>query len=90
LYISRQHGADVPDDGLVHGRKSPRRFDTSLVQDATKRKICKILMLDYCCLNFELPDVCKNFVNDEEDIGALSCAMEIRNSISYISPWENL
>ncbi len=24
------------------------------------RKICRIAMLDYCCLNFELPKACKH------------------------------
>jgi hypothetical protein len=90
LYISRQHEVDVPDDGLVHGRKSPRRFDISLVRDVTNRKICEILMLDYCCLNLELPNVCKQAMNEEGNIDALSCAMATQNSIRYISPWNNL
>jgi hypothetical protein len=88
LSIAKQNGVDVPADTLVHGRKTPRRFNMSLVTDATKKKICKILMLDYCCLNLELPDVCKYNMSEEEANGLLSCSMETRGGKHYITPWK--
>lgn len=88
--IASVNDIQVPDDGLIHGRKSPRRFNVSLVTDETKRKICKILMLDYCCLNLELPEVCNYELSQEEANGAFSCAIESRSNSFYISPWNNL
>jgi len=66
--VARQHGVTIPDGELTHGRHQSRRFDVSKVSEATQHKICQILALDYCCLNFKLPKVCG-------DVG-LYCSLE--------------
>jgi hypothetical protein len=86
--IAKHHGVEIPEDGLIHGRKSPRRFNMDLVTEETKRKICRIVILDYCCLNMELPEVCKSDVEDED--GAYSCAVERNGNNLHILPWNNL
>jgi hypothetical protein len=70
--IAGEKGVIIPNDGMSHGRKSSRRFNVDLVSDVTKRKICQILALDYCCLNLELPDVCKSADKDSE----VFCSLE--------------
>lgn len=90
LNIAQDHDLEVSEEALVHGRKTPRRINMSLVTDATKRKICKKLMLDYCCLNIELPEVCKYEVSEEEATGELSCAMETRHNDRFVTPWKSL
>ena len=45
--------------------KFPRRFNVTTVTDDEVRKICRIAMLDYCCLNFELPAACKHAPHGE-------------------------
>ncbi len=57
--IARDMGVEIPEGGLRVVRGAPRNFDLSKVTDRAKRKICRILALDYCCLNFELPEVCR-------------------------------
>jgi hypothetical protein len=57
--IARAMGAEIPEGGLRVVRSAPRNFDLSKVTDYAKQKICRILALDYCCLNFELPEVCR-------------------------------
>jgi hypothetical protein len=52
-------GVEIPEGGLKVVRNAPRRFDPSRVANRTKQKICRILALDYCCLNIELPEVCR-------------------------------
>jgi hypothetical protein len=66
--VARQHGVTIPDGEMTHGRHQSRRFDVSKVSEATQQKICQILALDYCCLNFKLPKVCG-------DVG-LYCSLE--------------
>ena len=73
--VASQRGVKIPDGEMTHGRKITRRFNVSKVSNDTKRKICRILALDYCCLNIELPEVCRE---DDED-EAVYCAMERRN-----------
>ena len=90
MNIANAHGVQLPDDGLIHGRRSPRRFNMSLVTDETKRKICEISMLDYCCLNLDLPDVCKYELSKEESIGTYSCALEFRQESFHILPWSDV
>lgn len=90
--IANEKDVEVPEDGMTHGRKSPRRFNVNLVSDATKRKICQILALDYCCLNLELPAACKEGWDNEED--GVYCAMERkdvddRGSSLKIHPWSD-
>ena len=57
-HIADTRGVKLPKHMKV-GRKTSRRFNLAMVSNATKRKICRILALDYCCLNIELPEVCK-------------------------------
>mmetsp|Transcript_3603 Transcript_3603/g.7969 ORF Transcript_3603/g.7969 Transcript_3603/m.7969 type:complete len:165 (-) Transcript_3603:382-876(-) len=45
--------------GVIAGRSYPRRFNSELVSVKTQRRICELALLDYCCLNLPLPDVCK-------------------------------
>jgi len=45
--------------GVIAGRSYPRRFNSDLVSVKTQRRICELALLDYCCLNLPLPDVCK-------------------------------
>mmetsp|Transcript_15869 Transcript_15869/g.34179 ORF Transcript_15869/g.34179 Transcript_15869/m.34179 type:complete len:174 (-) Transcript_15869:71-592(-) len=44
---------------VIAGRSYPRRFNSGLVSVETQRRICELSLLDYCCLNLPLPDVCK-------------------------------
>lgn len=46
-------------DGVIEGRSYPRRFNSKLVSAQTQKRICELALIDYCCLNFPLPDVCK-------------------------------
>ena len=45
--------------GVISGRSYPRRFNSDLVSVETQRRICELVLIDYCCLNLPLPDVCK-------------------------------
>mmetsp|Transcript_24845 Transcript_24845/g.49508 ORF Transcript_24845/g.49508 Transcript_24845/m.49508 type:complete len:424 (-) Transcript_24845:3-1274(-) len=72
LDIAHEKGVHIPDGQLTHGRRITRRFNVSKVSDATKRKICRLMALDYCCLNFELPEVCRTADDDE----AVFCALD--------------
>jgi len=44
---------------VIEGRSFPRRFDSSMISAETKRRICELSLLDYCCLNLPLPSVCR-------------------------------
>jgi hypothetical protein len=88
--IANDNAVEIPDGSLIHGRRTPRRFNLDLVTDATKQKICRILMLDYCCLNLELPEVCKQGLIKEGADDSYSCAMERKGSNFFILPWNNL
>jgi hypothetical protein len=67
--VASQVGITIPDGEMTHGRHQSRRFDVSKVSEVTKRKICSVLALDYCCLNFKLPKVC-------DVAGGLYCSLE--------------
>jgi len=56
--IAKAKGVKIPEDGLEAGRVRKRKFDIGSVSVETKRKICRLMALDYCCLNIELPEVC--------------------------------
>lgn len=75
--VAGRRGVNIPDGEMTHGRKITRRFNVSKVTDAAKRKICSILALDYCCLNIELPEVCRDDPDGFND--AVYCAMEQRD-----------
>mmetsp|Transcript_32062 Transcript_32062/g.65178 ORF Transcript_32062/g.65178 Transcript_32062/m.65178 type:complete len:421 (-) Transcript_32062:81-1343(-) len=91
LDIAHEKGVHIPDGQLTHGRRITRRFNVSKVSDATKRKICRLMALDYCCLNFELPEVCRT----ADDVEAVFCALDkipIRSPNDnelVIQPWMN-
>lgn len=73
--IAIEKGVVLPNDGTTLGRKNSRKFNLSLVSNATKQKICQIVALDYCCLNLQLPDVCKT-----EDVrDGVFCTLEQKN-----------
>ena len=76
--IASSKGVTIPDGEMTHGRKITRRFNVTKVSDDAKRKICRILALDYCCLNIELPDICRGDDGDQ-DGDAVYCAMQKRN-----------
>jgi hypothetical protein len=52
-------GRDGGGEGVISGRSYPRRFNSDLVSVETQRRICELVLIDYCCLNLPLPDVCK-------------------------------
>mmetsp|Transcript_28264 Transcript_28264/g.45948 ORF Transcript_28264/g.45948 Transcript_28264/m.45948 type:complete len:249 (+) Transcript_28264:2-748(+) len=99
--VALRKGVDIPDGEMTHGRKITRRFDVGKVSDGTKRKICRMLALDYCCLNIELPEVCRGDGDGEEEGGdddeAVYCAVEKRDveTMKYvleplvIHPWRD-
>ncbi|KAL9180733.1 hypothetical protein ACHAXT_011186 [Thalassiosira profunda] len=63
--VAGRRGVEIPDGEMTHGRKITRRFNVSLVSKEAKRKICRLLALDYCCLNMQLPKVCREAGEDE-------------------------
>jgi hypothetical protein len=95
--IARERGVEIPDGEMTHGRKISRRFDPGMVSVATKRKICRILALDYCCLNIELPGECSSVGENDDDGEAVYCAAERRNDETMrhalesmvIHPWRD-
>jgi hypothetical protein len=83
--IAESKGLKIDDGDITHGRKITRRFNVDLVSDATKRKICKLLALDYCCLNIKLPEVCKSDSND--DPNGVYCKMRETDGKVTIEDW---
>jgi len=81
--VAKSKGVIIPDGDITHGRKISRRFNVDLVTNGTKRKICRLLALDYCCLNMKLPEVCENGSNgakeddgdDNDDYNGVYCKM---------------
>mmetsp|Transcript_5844 Transcript_5844/g.13561 ORF Transcript_5844/g.13561 Transcript_5844/m.13561 type:complete len:85 (+) Transcript_5844:3-257(+) len=80
---------------MTHGRKITRRINVGLVGEETRRKMCRILALDYCCLNIPLPEVCRGKgAGDEEEV---FCSVEPRKGeeMQYaledfvIHPWQD-
>ena len=67
--------------GVIQGRSYPRRFNKTLVSDLTERRICELVLLDYCCLNFPLPSVCSPSSSGGSDGSGnnLSCMMDYDN-----------
>lgn len=45
---------------IIAGRAYPRRFNVSAIAPEVMEKICKLSSIDFCCLNYELPEFCKN------------------------------
>ena len=46
----------------------------SAVLDRTRRRICRLAALDYCCMNFVLPAVCS-----EDDLAGVFCNVTRRD-----------
>lgn len=88
--VASRVGVTIPDDEMKHGRHQSRRFDVSKVSEVTQRKICQILALDYCCLNFELPKVCSEGVYCSlEQMEGKRMAWKNDDSLNLvIRPWE--
>eukprot|EP00756_Hemistasia_phaeocysticola_P059413 Hpha_TRINITY_DN36181_c0_g1::TRINITY_DN36181_c0_g1_i1::g.36230::m.36230 len=42
------------------GRAFPRRMNVSAISDAAKQRVCMLAAIDYCCLNWKLPEPCLN------------------------------
>ena len=61
-YIVDWYGQTLPEYGRFSARTVPRRFNTSFVSIETKRRICKLSAIDYCCLNMELGSECRDEV----------------------------
>ncbi|KAL3785365.1 hypothetical protein HJC23_011048 [Cyclotella cryptica] len=55
-------------DGVIEGRSYPRRFNSKLVSKKTQRRICELALIDYCCLNFPLPEVCQDRIGLEKEL----------------------
>lgn len=83
--IAHAKGVKIDDGDITHGRKITRRFNVDLVSNETKRKICKILALDYCCLNIKLPDICVSDGND--DPNGIYCKMKETDGKVTIEDW---
>lgn len=63
----------------VNARSAPRRFNPSLVSLETKRRICRLSAIDYCCLNLELPPECEESV---------TCSLDKNDrGVPRIQPW---
>lgn len=74
----------MPEEGQFQARSIPRRFDSSFVSLETKRRICKLAAIDYCCLNLQLPPECE----DEKEVNVY-CALDrnARGDQMRIQPW---
>jgi hypothetical protein len=83
--IAHAKGVKIDDGDITHGRKITRRFNVDLVSNETKRKICKMLALDYCCLNIKLPDICVSDGND--DPNGIYCKMKETDGKVTIEDW---
>ena len=88
-HIADRLGVVIPEGGLKVVRGAPRRFDVSKVSNATKEKICRLVALDYCCLNIELPEVCRT--RDDEGVYCAIRKSKKGNRLGtklYIQPWK--
>ncbi|KAL3777778.1 hypothetical protein HJC23_008895 [Cyclotella cryptica] len=83
--IAKVREVEINDGDITHARKISRRFNVDMVSKETKRKICKILALDYCCLNLELPEVCR--IDNEEDVNGVYCRMKEVDGKVIIEDW---
>ncbi|KAL3787871.1 hypothetical protein HJC23_000413 [Cyclotella cryptica] len=65
---------------VIEGRSYPRRLNSKLVSLETQRRICELALLDYCCLNLPLPEVCqgRHFKDDNGVERELFCKLEAK------------
>ena len=82
--IAHSRGVEIDDGDITHGRKITRRINVDMVSKETKRKICKLLALDYCCLNMKLPEVCIANGNNSEGV---YCKMKETDGKVTIEDW---
>mmetsp|Transcript_24070 Transcript_24070/g.58126 ORF Transcript_24070/g.58126 Transcript_24070/m.58126 type:complete len:455 (+) Transcript_24070:197-1561(+) len=81
-YIVNWYGQSLPKTGQFNARSVPRRFDASLISPKTKKRICKLSAIDYCCLNMELPPECS------DEMIAISCSLDQNDQGELrIQPW---
>ena len=78
-------GSGTKESGVIEGRSYPRRFNSKLVSVETQRRICQLVLLDYCCLNMPLPDVCKG-LHYSTDGGALRELFCVLDRKGFIQP----
>jgi len=57
--IAEKYNVTLGSKGVIKGRSYPRRFKSELVSKEIQRRICELTLLDYCCLNLPLPEVCR-------------------------------
>lgn len=72
--LASQRDVTITTGGLKVARKASRKFDVAMVSNTTKQKICRLMALDYCCLNIKLPSICT-----EDQVGedsAVYCALD--------------
>ncbi|KAL7511889.1 hypothetical protein ACHAXN_009094 [Cyclotella atomus] len=67
--------------GVVQGRSYPRRLNNKLVTVESQRRICELALLDYCCLNLPLPEVCrgKYYKDENGKVTELFCKLHSRS-----------
>jgi len=58
--IGRLIGRNVESSSVLNGRSFPRRFNLTAVSTSIRQRICTFLAIDYCCLNFKLPEACEH------------------------------
>jgi hypothetical protein len=56
--LAKSIGAPVPPPVKKRSHEG-EPVDVSLASEETIRKICRLRAQDYCCLNYELPEICK-------------------------------
>lgn len=57
--IAIENGLDLPKSGAYRVRSSPTQANYTAVGIDTMDRICHLMALDYCCLNFPLPLECQ-------------------------------
>lgn len=83
-HIVARYGQTLPESENLNARSIPRRFNPKLVSIETKRRICQIAAIDYCCLNLKLPTECNDKGVD------VSCALDKDGQGDYrIQPWSH-
>lgn len=85
--IAHTKGVEINDGDIPRGRQRPRRFNVDLISDGTKRKICNMMALDYCCLNIKLPTVCEVAEEGNTDANNVFCKMRELDGRVTIESW---
>ena len=85
--LAESRNVSIPEAEYHRSIKSaPSYVYSKRVSNETKRAICHLMAVDYCCLNFPLPPPCA------EDVERVYCAMVQRGEQTgrRISPWKDL